>query len=492
MSVKALVQSNIELSKDILSSNNIDLDALLEDGYLPRSEYLPRYKQMLLLLEEDNKNREEMQFLLINALIMEGNYDLALECLNNLNSSISSKKMQVIYYLMSKILGKNVKSQTTYNNQTNLDRNHKDIMYSIYEDNYKKAKAKYGRLYDNGSLSADDILISSLLNVLIDRENQVILDYIENLDIEALEKYFNTKYSSDIIELQKSLLEVLKRTLSGVCLPEPKELPKQYMIYDVFNCHQYELMAKISTNAIVRKFSETILLVNERNREIYYNSGVCEYIDSILFDVYNYLVPRKYSDLLDYLYQLLDSFNLGQFKGIFNVLVFNVRRGLRRKEDFDTLIAPIMELIVDLLKPHDKKGLYYLKDHFELKLKMKVKPTDTLPFDLFYNYNIPNIDDLIERFLKDKDKYISLVDTNCTRENRPFAIIIFARECYNRGDLTKGDELLSYAYSTYTHRFQTDIELRRFANIIKSHRESLIVEKRSDLATDVKQLIRNI
>ena len=504
MTIKEFVESDITINLDLLKEYDITIEKLNNERYVCNQEYIDRFLSILLLLEQNNTYNYLLNCYILYAYLIKEDYEMASTYIEKMFKAKTNRNDVLTFkMLLNRIMNKTtdeddfekVENILVSQNDTRFNNIHdqNEVRKVIYLENYRLAKAKYSLLYKNKPLRIEEVIIDTFLKIIIDKENKVIIDAIKSLDFDFLDKYRKEKCKcKDIFILQGSLIRLLHDVIVGAILPEPKELPKKYNIYDAFAALNISELARITTNPIVKALSEKILEQNQINIENSYTGEVGITLDKLIEWVYELALKQDFKildiDTNSYLYKI----NRSEFAPFYSLLIENIKNRLKNAEgdEYDQLLAELTETLVDLSRPHSKKGLYNLKLKLSEYLGINRKiDEDTYNFDLEYNYNLPNIYKYISQVKNGTLKLDDIIAETNNVEDFTFTLVVLIRECYKEGKIKLGNEIFTYLKTNFSARIREDEELSRFINAVMSNKESLQYLSTTTLSEQIKKLI---
>lgn len=502
MTLKEIIKSDVKISEGLLHINRINIISLDEELDLSEKKYLERLLSVLLILEKSHQKSTEVVFRILLTYLSLGNYEEMLVYAKEVYArGIFKNDILLILYLLERILDReieevkdlrvgdilnpyNVYGRNIVNNQ---------VRRHIYANEFNLARKVLGQSNPFNKWEIKSNVIVKLLRRLCDLNNERISGYIEKLDIDALENYYNSfSHYRKIDYLNTDLLTILNNVAYGYIIEKKDEERKPVDIYDALITNDFEYIKRgSSSNIVTYSFVDKILKLNQENKEILLSGNTTNYLDSILEKTYKCFKNKDIDSLIKIIGGYLENIGKMEFSDLIFLLIYRAEKKLDTKpEEIDTILTDLMETLIEVSKPLDEKGLFFLEKKIKARLgniEEHHPYSKIYKLDINYNYGIENIEYLFNRLQSGElslgDEF-SYTDT----EEYLYTLALLARECYRVGDKTQGDELIA-TINNSTFNKKEYKELLTFVKLILDSKEILPFSHHEKFNESIKQLI---
>lgn len=502
MTLNEIIKSDVKINKGLLQVNRINVMSLDEELDLSEKTYLERLLSILLIMEESHQNSTEVVFRILLTYFSLDNYEEMLVYAKKVYArGIFKNDILLILHLLEHILDREIEEVKDLRVEDILNSYNvygRDIVNNqarrqIFANEFESARTILGKSNRLNQWEIKSHVIVKLLRKLCDLNHERVCTYIEELDFDALERYFNSfSHYRKIDYLQADLLTILNNVAYGYIIERKEDERKPLDIYDALITNDFEYIKRASNNnIIIYSFVDKILKLNQENKEILLSGNITNYLDSILEKTYECFLNNDIETLVKIIGSYLQNIGKSEFLDLIFLLISKVEKQVSlMPEEIDTIITDLMEILVEVSKPLDKKGLFFLKKKIQALLgysEVHHPYSKKYKLDLNYNYGIRNIDFLFKRLQSGE---LSLGDefSYADTEEYLYTLALLARECYRAGCIKQGDELIKTIKGSIANKKDFK-ELFTFVELILDSIEILPSSHHEKFNESVKKLI---
>ena len=477
MTLKDILKSDIEISPTLLKENNIKAASLDDDLEISVNE-IPRLLEIEETLLKMYPMSNIIRFFLIRTYSALERYSDAYK-----NASILYKNnyfkdtMSLVMHMLGFLQGKNNARQVNCKSDNPRSLVKANARALIYKNEYVLARRIIGKAIGINTISKEDRLTFQLVKACSIKIQNDLFSYIDNLDINSLDRYFkNINHRRDVDKLLMNLTDILYMASRGLIINKIDADVKAKDIYDAVANHDLDfLVEKGHGQELVKHMSEKILELNQENLVANYQGYMNDYLNVLVEKMYYYLVEKDVTSAKEeFLNYLKEASLLGKVPELATLTDKIFESIASDIDNFENYLPTLVDMAMEVERTNDLVNLYYLKERIKeitLKKRKRIKKSSKLyEYDLTYNYGVnteKNIALMEKGIFKLQDIFFY-----SNKQDYSYYLAVYARVCYQHGYVEEGDTLISMVESR--EDFKEDLELRNYVNLIKEYRLSLI------------------
>lgn len=506
MNIEEILTGDMPITNELLEENNISLmnikDNFKELSLIDRKRIL----EVLNIFEEKKRSIKavdfRLKFMIMSTLIHLHEYESAYEyALFLFEKEPKYKKDYAVYLLLlSDIIGKDRNPSVANFNifvnrfderfrNTTLQNSIRD---SILKREYIYAKSLCAKLYAGGvEIEESSDIIKTLISEVVKKINEETKKAIQDLDYTTIEAYLdlkknNAKNAEDFEKMYTILCDIV----DGLPL-NTKELPNHFDVHDIIEARDIDKLFTVVPNEVILSFAKKIKEEMQRNIENDYKGELSLYFDNIIESVYNHIENRDFESASNIVWSYLETIKKDHWVFYFLNRLDELEKQIDslNDEEITSSLAKIFDELIAVSGSKTEKTDHYLMEKYMGEIKTNdIELEEDNEFDYEYNYQIPNIESIIDSIHNGSISYEEYAKKECYSENDLFALVIMARENYRRMNYDLGDILLNIVKTLVQENEVKSNELNLFISAIEQNKSK--IKKDIPFINQVKMLIQ--
>lgn len=506
MDIEEILASDMPITNELLEINNISL-TYIKDNFRELSLInRKRFLEVLNIFEQKKRSINavdfRLKFMIMSTLVhlqeYEGAYEYALVLFEK---EPKYKKDYAVYLLLlSDILGKDRNPKIA---NFNIFVNRFDVRYrnttlqnsirdSILKREYIYAKSLCSKLYAGGvEIEESEDVIKTLISEVVKKINEETKNAIADLDYATIEAFLELKKNNEKnAEDFEKMYTILCDILDGLPLNKT-ELPNHYDIHDVIEARDIDKIFTVIPNEVILSFAKKIKEEMQRNIENDYKGELSLYLDSVIESVYNYVENYDFESASNMIWTYLETIKKDHWIFYFLNRLDELKNKIDSLNDekITSSLAKIFDELIAVSGSKTEKTDHYLMEKYMGEIKLNdTKLEEDNEFDYEYNYQIPNIESIIDSIHNGSISYEEYAKKEYYSEDDLFALVIMARENYRRMNYDLGDILLNIVKTLVQENEVDSNELNLFISAIEQNKSK--IKKDTPFINQVKMLIQ--